>query len=126
MTGVRELGQRVLNWEWPTVALHRIPPGANAAHTLVITLDHLQRCVVRFGSRHRWRVWRRWSFTQRFEQSLVPPKTADGFQFDRLPAGADFPATPSMLDQKVRRRMHIERRHEIVRMPTELHRDPVF
>src|SRR5262245_43043806 len=94
-----------------TSALHRIPPGANAAHTLVIAVDHLQRCVVRLRSWHRrvWRrIWRRWSFTQRFEQPLVPPKAADGFQLDRLPARADFAATPSMLDQEVRRRAHVE------------------
>src|SRR5262249_30118340 len=90
-----------------TSALHRIPPGANAAHTLVIAVDHLQRAVVRLRSWHRG-IWRRWSLTQPFEQPLVPPKAGDGFQLDRLPAGADFAATPSMLDQEVRRRAHVE------------------
>jgi hypothetical protein len=48
--------------------LHRIPPRANATHTLVIAVDHLQRCAVRLRSWHRrvWRrIWRGWSFSQR-------------------------------------------------------------
>src|SRR5262249_33775711 len=36
-----------VNSDRSTSALHRIPPRANAAHTLVIAVDHLQRCVVR-------------------------------------------------------------------------------
>src|SRR5262249_7653785 len=48
---------------WSTAALHRIPPGADAAHPLVIAVDHLQRCVVRLGSRHRRVIRRRWSVT---------------------------------------------------------------
>src|SRR5262249_19957955 len=115
-TGNLALGRRcdwvaTVNSDRSTSALHRIPPGANPAHTLVIAVDHLQRCVVRLRSWHRrvWRrIWRRWSFTQRFEQPLVSPKAADGFQLDRLPARADFAATPSMLDQEVRRRAHVE------------------
>jgi hypothetical protein len=38
----------------------------------------------------------------------------------------EFATTPSVLDQEVRRRAHIERGHEIVGMSTELHRHPVF
>jgi hypothetical protein len=62
-----------VNSDRSTTAFHRIPPGANAAHSLVIAVDHLQRCAVRLRSWHRrvWRrIWRRWSFTQRFEQPL--------------------------------------------------------
>src|SRR5689334_12606664 len=62
-------------------ALHRIPPGTDAAHPLVIAVDYLQRCMVRRRSWHQrgWRrIWRRW-FTERFEQPLVPPKAAGGF-----------------------------------------------
>jgi len=29
--------------------LHRIPPGANAPHSLVIAVDHLQRCAAQYG-----------------------------------------------------------------------------
>src|SRR5215470_3148108 len=93
-----------------SAALHRIPPGADAGHTLIIAVDHLQRCVVRLWSWHwrGWRrIWRRW-FTDRLEQSLVPPKAAGGFQLGWLPARGDFAATPSMLDQEFRRRAHVE------------------
>src|SRR5262249_3104006 len=100
-----------VNSDRSTSALHRIPPGANAAHTLVIAVDHLQRCVVRLRSWHRrgggGRL-RLWCFSPRFAQPLVHPKAAEGLQLDRLPAGADFAATPSMLDQEVRRRAHVE------------------
>ena len=48
---------------WSTAALHRIPPGADAAHALVIAVDHLQRYVGRLGSRHRRVIRRRWSVT---------------------------------------------------------------
>ena len=42
------------NSDRPIAALHRIPPGADAVHALVIAVDHLQWCVVRLWSCH-WR-----------------------------------------------------------------------
>src|SRR5215470_4062192 len=93
----------------PALGAYRIPPGTDAAHAIVIAVNHLQRRMVRLRSRHRRRWGRiRRRVAERFKSSMMPPKAADGFQLDRLPPGADFAATPSMLDQKVRRRAHIE------------------
>jgi hypothetical protein len=39
--------QKAAQSDRSTAALYRIPPGADAAHTLIITINHLQRCVIR-------------------------------------------------------------------------------
>jgi hypothetical protein len=62
-----QFGEANVSLDWSTATLYRIPPGAHTAHTLVIAVDHLQRCVVWLGSRHWQRIRRRWPFAKRFE-----------------------------------------------------------
>src|SRR5262249_59685978 len=49
------------------------------------------------------------------KQSVMPPETCDARQLLRLPVGVvDVAPTPAILDKKIRRRVHIERCHEII------------
>src|SRR4029077_4044197 len=99
----------VTNSDWSAAALHRIPPGTDAAHPPVIAVDYLQRCMVRLRSWHQRgppRIWPRW-FTERVELALAPPNAGGGFQLSWLPVRSDFAATPFILDQEFRRRAHV-------------------
>ena len=78
------------------------------------------------GRRRRVRgPCRRRPVRQRIEQPLVPPEARRALHFLRLPRVIDVPAAPAALHQEVRRRAHVERGHQVVRMPPERHRHPV-
>ncbi len=56
----------------------------------------------------------------------MAPEAGQGAHFYRLPCcDIHLAPAPAILDEEVRRRLHIERRHVVVVMPAKRHLDPV-
>src|SRR6266550_1153478 len=100
---------------------HRIPPRADALQALIVAIQHLQRCAHLLLLCATPQIDGRRLFTAGgAEQSVMPPETGKARQFLGLPSRIiDVAAAPPILDEKIRGRAHVERRHEIIVMPAE-------
>src|SRR5262245_13528561 len=99
----------------------RIPPRAHALQALKVAVHHLKRCAQHLLLCTRPQVGGRRVLTaESAKQSVMPPETCDARQLLRLPGGVvDVAPTPAILDKKIRRRVHIERCHEIIIVAAE-------
>src|SRR5215813_8616941 len=99
----------------------RIPPRAHAFQALKVAVHHLKRCAQHLLLCTRPQVGGRRVLTaESAKQSVMPPETCDARQLLRLPVGVvDVAPTPAILDKKIRRRVHIERCHEIIVVAAE-------
>src|SRR6266853_4230697 len=102
----------------------RVPPGAGAWGEPVVAVENLHGFPLSFfRGLQPERASLRASF-RRQPVAIVSPQARARRHFDGSPVlRVDRPAAPAVFDEESRRRIRVERRHEVVRVPSKSRRD---
>ncbi len=119
-------GRRMLLADHQPRLVHPIPPRACPRHQPVIAVHDLdRRATAGCGGAHS-HLARDFAIGRRQPHAFMAPQARAVQQLGRLPVrGLDFAAAPAAFDHERRRRLGVERRHEIVGMTAERDADAI-
>src|SRR5882672_3671906 len=111
---------------WSSTLAHSIPPRTRPRHQLVIAVHHLHRGAQAGSRRAHPHLARHFAVGRLQPDAIVSPQAWAIMHLDRLPRlWIDLAAAPAALHHERRRRLDVERGHEVVGMAAERDADAI-